>query len=188
MERILTVAGNGQSLELLQQLLQEQGLSVSDSTDNGAAARQLLEEQSYHLAVISAPLTDEHGEAIARMAYRRGAEVILLIKPEHADAIYERIRDTGIYMIPKPLKKAVFFQTLQCIRIQRGKLEKLQEETGNLNRQIQDAKLLNRAKFLLMQVLKLSESQAHHYMEKQAMDLRISKREVAEGIINTYET
>jgi response regulator NasT len=91
-------------------------------------------------------------------------------------------------MIPKPLKRSVFFQTLQCIRIQRAKLEKLQEEKGNLDRQIRDAKLLNRAKLLLMQVLKLSEPQAHHYIEKQAMDLRISKREVAEGIINTYET
>ena len=91
-------------------------------------------------------------------------------------------------MIPKPLKRAVFLQTLQCIRIQQQRLNKLQEEKGNLNRQIQDAKLLNRAKLLLMQVLKLSESQAHHHIEKQAMDLRVSKREVAEGIISTYET
>lgn len=188
MERILTVAGTEQGLALLQQLLEEQGLFVSDSADNGASVRRLLEEQSYHLVVINAPLADEHGEAIARMAYRQNADVILLVKPEHADAVYERIRDTGIYMIPKPLKRSVFFQTLQCIRIQRAKLEKLQEEKGNLDRQIRDAKLLNRAKLLLMQVLKLSEPQAHHYIEKQAMDLRISKREVAEGIINTYET
>lgn len=188
MERILTVAGTRQGLELMQQLLEEQELPVSACADSGAAARRLLEEQSYHLAVINAPLTDEHGEAVARMAYRNNTDVILLVKPEHADAVYERIRDTGIYMIPKPLKRSVFFQTLQCIRVQQTKLAKLQEEKGNLDRQIQDAKLLNRAKLLLMQVLKLSEPQAHHYIEKQAMDLRISKREVAEGIINTYET
>lgn len=188
MEQILTVAGTEQGMHLLQQLLQEKGLTITASADCGVEARRLLEEQRFNLVIVNAPLTDEHGEAIARMAHSKEADVILLVKPEHVDAVYERIGSTGIYMIPKPLKRAVFLQTLQCIRIQQQRLNKLQEEKGNLNRQIQDAKLLNRAKLLLMQVLKLSESQAHHYIEKQAMDLRVSKREVAEGIISTYET
>lgn len=188
MERILTVAGTEQGLLLLQQLLQERGLTAAASVSHGAEARRLMEEQSFDFVVVNTPLADEHGEAVARMAYSKQMDVILLVKPEHVDAVYERISNTGIYMIPKPLKRAVFFQTLQCIRIQQSRLNKLQEEKGNLNRQIQDAKLLNRAKLLLMQVLKLSEPQAHHYIEKQAMDLRISKREVAEGIISTYET
>ena len=188
MKQILTVAGSEQGLQLLKQLLEEQGMPVSGSADNGLDARRLLEEQQFDLVIISTPLTDEHGEAVARMAYQKQAEVILLIKPEHADAVYERIRNTGIYMMPKPLKRAVFFQTLHCMQIQQAKLNRLREEKGNLDRQIQDTRLLNRAKLLLMQVLKLSEPQAHHYIEKQAMDLRISKREVAEGIISTYET
>lgn len=187
MERILTVAGTEQGLHLLQQLLQEQGLSVTASADNGLEARRLLEESAFNLVVLNAPLSDEHGEAIARLAYKNRAEVILLVKAEHVDGVYERIGNTGIYMIPKPLKRAVFFQTLQCIRIQQARLEQLLREKDKLNRQIQDTRLLNRAKLLLMQVLKLSEPQAHHYIEKQAMDLRISKREVAEGIISTYE-
>ncbi len=188
MKNILIVAGSEQGLQLLQQLLQEKDLTISSSADSGSKARQLLESQQYDLVIINTPLIDEHGEAVARMAYQQNAEVILLAKAEHADAVYERIKHTGIYMIVKPLKRAVFFQNLQCIRIQRARLEKLQEEKGVLDRQIRDAKLLNRAKLLLMQVLKLSEAQAHHYIEKQAMDLRISKREVAEGIISTYET
>ena len=188
MEQILTVAGTKQGLQLLQQLLQEQGMSVSSSSDNGLEARRLLEAQHFDLVIINTPLPDEHGEAVARMADRMQADVILLVKPEHVDAVYERIQNTAIYMIPKPLKRAVFFQTLQCMRIQKQRMETLQQEKDSLKRQIQDAKLLNRAKLLLMQVLKLSEPQAHHYIEKQAMDLRISKREVAEGIISTYET
>ena len=188
MEQILTVAGTKQGLQLLQQLLQEQGMSVASSLDNGLEARRQLEAQRFDLVIINSPLPDEHGEAIARMAYKMHANVILMVKPEHIDAVYERIHTTGIYMIPKPLKRAVFFQTLQCIQIQTMQLKQLQQEKDSLNRQIQDAKLLNRAKLLLMQVLKLSEPQAHRYIEKQAMDLRIPKREVAEGIINTYET
>ena len=187
MEHILIVAGTTQGVAMLQQLLHEQGLEVACSTDNGLDARRQLEARSFDLVVVNSPLPDEHGEAVARLAWQKQADVILLVKQEHADAVYERIGKTGIYMIPKPLKKAVFFQILQCIRTHNARLAAVREEKDRLAAQIQEAKLLNRAKLLLMQVLKLSEPQAHHYIEKQAMDLRISKLDVAKGIINTYE-
>lgn len=67
-------------------------------------------------------------------------------------------------------------------------MRQLQEERDHLKQQMQEINLINRAKLVLMQVLKLSEPQAHRYIEKQAMDLRITKREVAEGVLNTYES
>ncbi len=187
MEHILAIAGTEQGQQQLQQLLLEQNFYVECCASNGLEARRLLDAQKFDLVVVNTPLPDEHGEAVARLAYQNGATVILLVKAEHADAVWERIRKTGIHMIAKPLKRAVLFQMLQCIVVEQERLQKLQEEKDRLSRQIQDANLLNRAKLLLIQVLKLSEPQAHHYIEKQAMDLRITKRQVAEGIINTYE-
>lgn len=187
MEYILTVSGSEQEHEVMQRLLQKMNLSGSHQAHTGLEARRLLNEVAFQLVIINTPLPDEQGEAIARLAFTNGAAVILLAKNEQMDAVWEQIRSTGIYLIPKPLKRAVFFQTVQCILLQQEILRQLQAEKEKLRRQIQDANLLNRAKLVLMQVLKLSEPQAHHYIEKQAMDLRISKRDVAEGIINTYE-
>lgn len=48
-------------------------------------------------------------------------------------------------------------------------------------------RLVNREKWLLIECLSMAEAVAHHYIEKQAMDLRISRREVAENIIKTYQ-
>ena len=93
----------------------------------------------------------------------------------------------GIYLLAKPVKRAIFLQLLQCILLQQRQKEQLLAEKEKLQRQIQDANLLNRAKLVLIQVLKMTEPQAHRYIEKQAMDLRITRREVAEGIISTYE-
>ena len=137
--------------------------------------------------MISAPLTDEYGEGVARLAYQQGATVILLARTEHADAIRECIGKMGIYLLAKPVKRAIFLQLLQCILLQQRQKEQLLAEKEKLQRQIQDANLLNRAKLVLIQVLKMTEPQAHRYIEKQAMDLRITRREVAEGIISTYE-
>ena len=46
---------------------------------------------------------------------------------------------------------------------------------------------MNRAKWLLIECLNMTEAEAHRYIEKQAMDLRISRREAAENIIKTYK-
>ena len=52
---------------------------------------------------------------------------------------------------------------------------------------VEDMKIINRAKFLLISCLNMTEVQAHRYLEKQAMDQRESKLEVAKQVIRTYE-
>ena len=51
-----------------------------------------------------------------------------------------------------------------------------------------EIRLVNRAKWLLISEVKMTEPDAHRYIEKQAMDLCVSKREIAEQIIKTYGT
>ena len=48
--------------------------------------------------------------------------------------------------------------------------------------------MVDRAKCALIQYLHMSEPDAHRYIEKQAMDLRITRQEVAEEILKTYES
>ncbi len=184
--RILTVTGV-QQRSALERLLAEYGLRATCQAETGLAARRLLSAEPFDLVVVNTPLEDEHGEAVARLACG-SADVILLTKSEQADAVRERIAETGVYLLTKPIKQAVFLQLLQCIGTARRRLRLERETSERLQRKLQDVNLENRAKLLLIQVLKLSESQAHRYIEKQAMDRRISKREVAEGIISAYES
>ena len=64
----------------------------------------------------------------------------------------------------------------------------LQKEHGRLQQKIEEMRLVDRAKCTLVQYLGLTEPQAHRYLEKQAMDMRMTRREVAEEILRTYET
>ena len=52
---------------------------------------------------------------------------------------------------------------------------------------MQDIRTVNRAKWLLIEIKRMTENEAHYYIEKQAMDMRLSRREVAENIIRTYD-
>jgi response regulator NasT len=62
-----------------------------------------------------------------------------------------------------------------------------QRENAKLQVKLDEIKMVNRAKCVLMQYLKLTEPQAHRYIEKQAMDTRETKLEVAKSILLRYE-
>ena len=68
----------------------------------------------------------------------------------------------------------------------RERLRKLEKKTLSVEEKMEEIRLVNRAKWLLISELKMEEPQAHRYIEKQAMDRCVSKREVAEEIIKTY--
>lgn len=67
------------------------------------------------------------------------------------------------------------------------RLKSLENRTAGLKKQLDDSKLVNRAKMLLISRLGMSEMQAHKYIEKTAMDSCASKKDVAVRIIKTYE-
>ena len=66
------------------------------------------------------------------------------------------------------------------------RLCRLEQRTLSVEEKMKEIRLVNRAKWLLISELKMSEPQAHRYIEKQAMDRCVPKRDIAEEIIKTY--
>ena len=93
----------------------------------------------------------------------------------------------GVCVLPKPLNKSLFFQSLKIVSATQSRIMGLRNENFKLQSKIEEIRLVNRAKCVLIQYLKLTEPQAHRYIEKQAMDTRQTKKDVAEKILKTYE-
>ena len=66
-------------------------------------------------------------------------------------------------------------------------MQSMQSENRRLVQKLEDIRVVDRAKCMLISYLSMSESEAHKYIEKQAMDKRLTKREIAERILKTYE-
>jgi len=66
------------------------------------------------------------------------------------------------------------------------KLKRVYAENEKLKQKIEDIRTIDRAKYLLISYLGLTEQESHRFIEKQAMDLRSTKRAIADGIIKTY--
>ena len=105
-----------------------------------------------------------------------------------ADIVSERMEDLGVMVIPKPLSRNLFFRTMKFINASRKRLLGLQTENLKLHKKLEEIRTINRAKLALMQYLGFTEQQAHRYLEKQAMDLRCTKIEVALKVIKMYES
>lgn len=63
----------------------------------------------------------------------------------------------------------------------------MEMKNRSLREKMEDIRMVNRAKWLLIENLNMTEKDAHHYIEKQAMDTRFTRREVAENIVRTYD-
>jgi len=153
----------------------------------GEARRQLL-SRDFDLIIINAPLSDETGEDLAKHIASRGeSQVILVVKAEFFDEISAMCEPYGILTLAKPMNKSLFWSAFSLAKSALGGMRRMQAENTKLKQQINDIRLVNRAKCILVSHINMTEQEAHRYIEKQAMDMRSTRLEVASGIIKTYE-
>ena len=189
MERVLVVSGSERGREFLRELLRGQEYGQGFFTDNSGEARRRMAEDDFSLVIINAPLRDESGEQLALWAAQStDAGVLLLVKAEIADEVSARVEDSGAMVLPKPISRQFFCQSLKLVSAARRRMLGLKNENTRLQKQIDDIRLVDRAKCVLIQYSDFTEQQAHRYIEKKAMDQRVSRREVAEDILRIYES
>jgi two-component system, response regulator PdtaR len=152
------------------------------------SARKLAQKQNFDLVIVNSPLADESGESFSRSVSSKGvSQVILLVKSESFDTVSAACEEDGVLTISKPVDKAVFWSALTLIKSVQVKIKRMQLENAQLKQKIEDIRVIDRAKCILISYMKMSEQESHRYIEKQAMDMRSSKRIVAEGILKRYE-
>ncbi|MCD7861558.1 MAG: ANTAR domain-containing protein [Oscillospiraceae bacterium] len=151
------------------------------------AGRRLL-EADFDLVVINAPLPDDFGMQLAMDTCASSeAGVLLLVKSEVYDEVYFKVVTCGVVTLSKPTNERMIAQNLRVLCATRERLRRVEEKQVSVEEKIEEIRLMNRAKWLLIERLRMSEEAAHNYIIRQSMDMRISKREAAENVIRTYQ-
>ncbi len=189
MGRTLIVSQTEKGVAYFTEMLQAASDDSIVASPSCGEARRLLFERDFDLVIINAPLRDESGEQLARhLASKAVSQVILVVKSELFDAVSAVCEDDGVLVVAKPINRAIFWSALKLAKSTQSRLRRMREENSKLKQKIEDIRIVDRAKYILISYLSMSEQEAHRYMEKQAMDMRTSKRAVAEGILTTYES
>lgn len=159
--------------------------------DHAGSARQALEQLDaggIDGVLIAEPIAGSSGRELAlQLKKRHCMAVLLLAAPEHADADAALLEQSGVLVLPNDAPESLIVQTIRLLTAVRIQLEQMQHKTEKLEAKVADIRIINRAKLLLVQHLQMTETEAHKYIEKQAMDTSMRRRTIAENIIRTYE-
>ena len=183
----LLVSASQSFVKTLQALLPTSVYDPISVRCDAASARRALLENRFDIVIVNTPLPDEFGTTLALDACAdSGAGVLLLVRTELFPQVNEQASPGGVLTLPKPLSQTLVSQSLTLLRGTRERLRRMEQKTATLEEKMQEIRLVNHAKWVLIEQLKMTEEQAHKYIEKQAMDRCITRRAVAENILSTY--
>ena len=186
MKKTLLVTNSEQSAAALSKLVEEEG--YEDITVSYAAYAAEQQEDEFDLVSINGPLVGENGISLAtRFANTTRASVVIIIPKSSADKVSDMLNEKGVLVISRPINRHLFHHYLLFADCFRSRLLRVERENDKLKHMVEDLKIIDRAKLLLVTCLNMSEEQAHRYLEKQAMDLQTSKLAVAKQVIRTYQ-
>ena len=168
----------------LAEMLTEEGYDVVGQAGDGARAIELAEELRPDLVILDVKMPVLDGIAAAEViAGKRIAPVVILTAFSQRDLV-ERAREAGAmaYLV-KPFSKSDLAPAIEMAVGRFAEVMLLEAEVADLTERLETRKAVDRAKSVLQEQLKLSEPEAFRWIQKTAMDLRLSMREVAEGVI-----
>lgn len=152
------------------------------------ARRQIL-ERWYDIVVINIPLPDENGLDLAMDIAEKGRASVLIAAPsEIYEMVLDYVTDYGILAIPKPSSKNRIEKALRYLMKVQEKLAGMQKELELARKRLEEMRLVNKAKFLLVEQKHMTEEEAHRHIGKLAMDQRISRQKAAEEVIEDFES
>ena len=168
----------------LAEMLAEEGYDVVGQAADGARAIELAEEHRPDLVILDVKMPVLDGIAAAeRIARDRIAPVVILTAFSQRELV-ERARDAGAmaYLV-KPFSRTDLVPAIEIAVSRFAELGALETEVADLEERFETRKQVERAKSLLQQKYALTEADAFRWLQKSAMDRRLSMREVAEVVI-----
>ncbi|WP_425299383.1 ANTAR domain-containing response regulator [Nocardioides panacisoli] len=168
----------------LAEMLADEGYTVVGQAGDGQQAIDLTEEHRPDLVILDVKMPVLDGIAAAeRIAGDRLAAVVMLTAFSQRELV-ERARDAGAmsYLV-KPFNQSDLVPAIEMALSRFAEIRALESEIGDLSEQLDTRKVVERAKGILQEQLQISEPDAFRWIQKTAMDLRMSMREVAEGVV-----
>lgn len=170
----------------LVEMLTEAGYDVVGEATNGEEAIHLVESLNPDLAILDVKMPILDGISAAEKIISR-APVLMLTAFSQKDLV-ERARDAGaMAYVVKPFAIGDLVPAIEIAVSRHRQLKALETEVANLHERLETRKIIDRAKGILMQALKLSEPEAFSWIQRTAMDRRMSMKDVASAVINPSE-
>ena len=161
------------------------GFTTIDIRKNASAARRCALERYYNIMVIDSPLSDEMGESLAIDIAEKSHTSVLLVTPQELfDQLTEEVTDYGVLVVPKPFPTGRIDKAIRYLISIQDRYFEMEKKRLSLEEKLEELRLVSKAKILLVEREHMSEDEAHRYIGKQAMNRGVSRRKIAEEILD----
>ena len=186
--RVQIASASAKAAEFLTPLLSPDRVILLPVLTDAGSVRRALSENPPDLLLLNTPLPDEFGSQLAVEASEQyGVGVLIFVRAELYEQIICKTEAAGVLTLGRPVSRTAVSQSVQLLVATRARLRALEQRTQSLEAKMQEIRLVNRAKWLLVDHLHMTEPEAHRYIEKAAMDACVRRGEIAASILRTYE-
>ena len=167
----------------LVEMLTEAGYEIVAQAENGAVAVDLAKLHKPDLAILDVKMPEMDGITAAEQIIN-WAPVLMLTAFSQRDLV-ERARDAGVMAyVVKPFSISDLIPAIEIAISRHAQMKSLETEVADLYERLETRKLMDRAKGILMKAMNLSEPESFAWIQKTAMDRRISMKQVAQAVIS----
>ena len=172
----------------LKEMLEEEGYEVVAEVGDGGAAIARAEELEPDLVILDIFMPGLDGLAAAKKIVESELSAVLILTAfSQRDLVDRAARSGAMAYLVKPFNKSDLLPAIEVAMARWDEAKALAAESKDLNERLENRKLIERAKGVLMDRDGLGEAEAFRRIQKSAMSDRISMREVAEGILRSSD-
>ena len=167
----------------LVEMLTEAGYEVIAQAENGVVAVELAKQHNPDLAILDVKMPEMDGITAAEQII--SIAPVLMLTAFSQRELVERARDAGVMAyVVKPFSINDLVPAIEIAISRHKQMKTLESEVADIYERLETRKIIDRAKGILMKAMNLSEPESFSWIQKTAMDRRISMKEVANAIIS----
>jgi len=167
----------------LVEMLQEAGYDVVARATNGEEAIALATEHQPDLAILDVKMPVLDGISAAEKII--SIAPVLMLTAFSQKELIDRARDAGVMAyVVKPFTIGDLVPAIEIAISRHTQMKSLADEVADLHERLETRKMIDRAKGILMKALNLSEPEAFSWIQRAAMDRRLTMKEVANAVIS----
>ncbi len=180
---ILIVSGSEQFDYLVKKSLV--GFLTIDVVRSVALARRHILEKDYDIVTVNMPLSDETGTEFAIDVSERSTASVLIVSPAETYAdVMEMVTDHGVMVVVSPSPPMVMEKAIRLLIALQGRIKAMQKKLRTAEEKMEELRTVSKAKLVLVEKKHLTEEEAHKYIGKQAMNHGVSRKRIAEAILD----
>ena len=165
------------------EMLEEAGYQVIAQATNGEEAIALATEHQPDLAILDVKMPVLDGISAAEKII--SIAPVLMLTAFSQRELVDRARDAGVMAyVVKPFTIGDLVPAIEIAISRHTQMRSLAEEVADLHERLETRKIIDRAKGILMKALNLSEPEAFSWIQRAAMDRRLTMKEVAQAVIS----